>query len=109
MAYVHAPAAALEHVLALRIHLDDSTQENGPLRVLPGTHQMGVLTDNQVAQLAKELIPLACTVPKGGVLAMRPLIVHASSKSQSEEPRRVLHIEYATRLEIDGGLKLATT
>ena len=34
--YAHAPASALEQVLALRVHLDDSTSKNGPLRVLPG-------------------------------------------------------------------------
>jgi ectoine hydroxylase-related dioxygenase (phytanoyl-CoA dioxygenase family) len=109
VAYAHAPAKALEQVLALRIYLDDSTQENGPLRALSGTHQMGVLTDDEVARLGKERSSFECLVAKGDVLAMRPLIVHASSKSQSQEPRRVLHIEYATRLEIDGGLKLATT
>src|ERR1700680_406909 len=36
--YAHAPASVLRQVLALRIHLDDSTSHNGPLRVLPGTH-----------------------------------------------------------------------
>src|SRR5688572_15245326 len=30
-----APATALEQIVALRVHLDDSTAENGPLRVLP--------------------------------------------------------------------------
>jgi hypothetical protein len=35
--YAHAPATALEQVLALRVHLDESSDRNGPLRVLPGT------------------------------------------------------------------------
>lgn len=34
--YAHAPASALQNVLALRVHLDDSTEQNGPLRVVPG-------------------------------------------------------------------------
>src|SRR5262249_51120692 len=33
--YAHAPAQALEQIVALRVHLDDSSNENGPLRVLP--------------------------------------------------------------------------
>src|SRR4051794_11802733 len=37
--YAHPPAAALSRVLALRLHLDESTVANGPLRVLPGTHE----------------------------------------------------------------------
>jgi ectoine hydroxylase-related dioxygenase (phytanoyl-CoA dioxygenase family) len=50
--YAHAPASALAEVVALRVHLDDSTEENGPLRVLPGTHTFGVLTDARVHELA---------------------------------------------------------
>lgn len=105
--YAHAPASALSQVLALRIHLDDSTAENGPLRVLPGTHRLGVLTDEALHDLSTRFAAIDCLMPRGGVLAMRPLIVHASSKSQSEATRRVLHIEYATSLCVADGLKLA--
>ena len=104
--YAHAPANALSQVLALRVHLDDSTSENGPLRVLPGTHTVGVLTDEALHDLSTRIAVVDCLVPRGGVLAMRPLIVHASSKSQSEAPRRVLHVEYASSMNIADGLKL---
>src|SRR5262249_24538730 len=88
--YAHAPGAALERVVALGIHLDDSNTENGPLRVIPGTHKLGVLSDDAVAQLAQQSNPTNCIVPQGGLLAMRPLLIHSSSKSQSDAPRRVL-------------------
>lgn len=93
--YAHAPAAALSQIVALRIHLDDSTTENGPLRVLPMTQSRGVLSDLESRALAAEIEAVDCPVPRGGVLAMRPLIIHASSKSRSSQSRRVLHIEYA--------------
>lgn len=105
--YAHAPARALETVIALRVHLDDSEIENGPLRVLPGTHRSGVLTDDDIQVAAENKPAVDCLVRKGGVLAMRPLIVHASSKSISKRPRRVLHIEYASSRLIDDGLELA--
>src|SRR5208283_3378198 len=93
--YAHAPASALCQVLALRVSLDDSTVENGPLRVLPRTHTLGVLSDDTLHELSTQISPVNCTCPKGGVVVMRPLLVHASSKSRAEMPRRVLHIEYA--------------
>jgi ectoine hydroxylase-related dioxygenase (phytanoyl-CoA dioxygenase family) len=105
--YAHAPASALSRVIALRLHLDDSTSENGPLRVLPGTHTMGVLTDDAIQDLSAQVTAVDCLVPRGGVLVMRPLIVHASSKSRSAVQRRVLHIEYAASTSIADGLDLA--
>jgi ectoine hydroxylase-related dioxygenase (phytanoyl-CoA dioxygenase family) len=105
--YAHAPATALSQVLALRVHLDDSTDENGPLRVLPETHTLGVLTDESLHDLSTRIAAIDCLVPQGGVLAMRPLIVHASSKSQTHAPRRVLHIEYAGTASVADGLTLA--
>lgn len=106
--YAHAPANALEQVLALRIHLDVSAESNGPLRVIPGTHLRGVLADEELQKLDSEIEPVTCTVDKGGVIAMRPLIVHASSKSQSPNPRRVLHIEYAACAGFENLLRLTT-
>ena len=105
--YAHAPASALEQVVALRLHLDDSTNENGPLRVLPTTHKLGVLTDDQIHDLSRKVAEAECLLPRGGVLAMRPLIVHASSKAQNQMPRRVLHIEYSTTNTLPDGLALA--
>ncbi len=104
--YALAPASALAQVVALRLHLDDSRPDNGPLRVLPGTHALGLLTESDIARLTTEISAVDCTVPAGGVIAMRPLIVHASSKADSDLPRRVLHIEYARSLDFGDGLRL---
>jgi ectoine hydroxylase-related dioxygenase (phytanoyl-CoA dioxygenase family) len=41
----------MSKVIALRVHLDDSIASNGPLRVLPGTHKLGVLDDESMHQL----------------------------------------------------------
>ena len=103
----HAPACALSRVVALRLHIDDSGPGNGPLRVLPGTHTRGVMSDAEIAQLARELQAVDCVSPAGGVVAMRPLLVHASSKAETDQRRRVLHIEYVDSLQTEGGLKLA--
>jgi len=105
--YAHAPASALNRVLALRVHLDDSTVENGPLRVLPATHKLGVLSDDAIHNLAARLKPVDCVVGKRGILAMRPLIAHASSKSLSDKARRVLHIEYASSWAIEDCFELS--
>lgn len=106
IAYAHAPARVLERIVALRVHLDDSSAENGPLRVLPATHTHGVLSDQQVSGYAQQVAAVECRVAAGGIVVMRPLLIHASSKIAAPMPRRVLHIEYATTLEPQQGLHL---
>lgn len=104
--YAHAPAEVLSQILALRLYLDDSTSDNGPLRVLPRTHTLGLLSDDRIHELATQIAAVECLVARGGVVAMRPLILHSSSKSRSEVPRRVLHIEYAANESIASPLEL---
>jgi ectoine hydroxylase-related dioxygenase (phytanoyl-CoA dioxygenase family) len=104
--FVHAPTCAVSKILALRIQLDASTETNGPLRVIPGSHQKRIRNDDEFEMWSsKEAI--TCIADKGNVIAMSPLIVHASSKCTTDEPRRVLHIEYAERLELSSEIRLA--
>jgi ectoine hydroxylase-related dioxygenase (phytanoyl-CoA dioxygenase family) len=105
--YAHAPASALSRVVALRVHLDDSNADNGPLRVVPGSHRHGVLSDADVLEYVAAHEQLDCLCARGGVIAMRPLLIHSSSKTSSGEPRRVLHIEYADSLKLVDAIQLA--
>lgn len=105
--YAHAPTWALARIIALRVHLDASTNENGPLRVIPESHLAGVLTDEEVRQYAQATPSIECPVPLGGVLAMRPLLIHASSKARTAAPRRVLHIEYTDAFQLAENVQLA--
>ena len=105
--YAHAPAAALSRIVALRVHLDVSRGDNGPLRIVPGSHQLGVMPEREVIATAWKRQHVECVVGRGGVLVMRPLLIHSSSKGLSDEPRRVLHIEYADSLDIATGIRLA--
>ena len=107
--HAHAPAWALEQVVALRVSLDDSFETNGPLRILPNTHRGGVFSDVQIERMARETTPVDCVAESGGVIAMRPLTIHASSKSITDRPRRILHIEYAAAVRLAPGVELAVT
>jgi hypothetical protein len=80
------PVEVLERMLSLRIHLDPSTAENGPLSVVTGSHRPG--PPGEVVELL---------AARGDVWAMRPLIDHASPRSLSGcvAHRRVIHLEFA--------------
>lgn len=95
------PLPVLQRTLTVRIHFDDADGENGAVRVIPGSHRDGVL-----APPAPGTEGVLCSVPAGGVMLMRPLLMHASSRSRTERPRRVLHIEF-NDMELEGGLEWA--
>jgi len=101
--HVQPPAEVMAKMLAIRLHLDESHQDNGPLRVIPGSHNAGCLRAEEIATW-KERPSVVCTVPRGGAVLMRPLLVHASSSSAKPEPRRVIHLEFAAE-ELPNGLE----
>jgi len=103
----HAPGFVLENILAIRINFDDSNGINGPLRVVPATHRLGVLSDDSIHELANKIHPVECHVGAGGLVLMKPLLIHSSSKV-IDGSRRVLHIEYSSLLHFPGGLELFT-
>ncbi|HSQ24360.1 MAG TPA: phytanoyl-CoA dioxygenase family protein, partial [Pyrinomonadaceae bacterium] len=90
--YALAPAWALKRVVALRIHLDASTSDNGPLEVFPDSHKAGILSEPEIRRMLSTRTPQTCLIGRGGILAMRPLLLHSSTKAHCDEPRRVIHI-----------------
>ncbi len=92
--HVRPPVWVLMGMLALRVHLDDCPEENGALRVMPGSQQKilgDAEIDGWVAKGTERVMPARA----GDVLAMRPLVLHASSAAVRPTRRRVLHVEFA--------------
>lgn len=102
--HVQPPVDVLENTLTLRLHLDDADETNGALRVLPGTHNYGRL-DAQQIEYRKQHDPIVtCSVKSGGVVLMRPLLLHSSTTATVPRHRRVLHFEYSS-IHLPGGLR----
>lgn len=94
--HVRPPAQILEGVLTLRLHLDPCGSDNGPLKVLPGTHRNGRLNPAEIDAWVQRRTAVVCPAAAGDVLAMRPLLLHASDPARRPERRRVLHVEFAS-------------
>jgi ectoine hydroxylase-related dioxygenase (phytanoyl-CoA dioxygenase family) len=92
--YVQPPVSVLEQLVAIRVHVDESTGENGPLRVVPGSHAFGRLHAERTEGLRSACGEVVVPVPRGGALVIRPLVLHASSKATGSKPRRVLHFVF---------------
>jgi ectoine hydroxylase-related dioxygenase (phytanoyl-CoA dioxygenase family) len=101
--HVQPSAEIMSRILAIRLHMDESAPDNGPLRVIPASHKEGRLSTEQIVDWQKTDF-VTCTVPTGGALLMRPLLLHASSACVVPKPRRVIHLEFAAE-ELPHGLE----
>ncbi|PYY05349.1 MAG: phytanoyl-CoA dioxygenase [Acidobacteria bacterium] len=92
---VQPPTEILKRIVSVRLHLDDSRSDNGPLRIFRGSHKNGRLTQSQIDQIIESETPVECRVPVGGALMMKPFVVHGSSSALNPTHRRVIHLDYA--------------
>ncbi len=102
--HVRPPVGVLEGMVTLRVHLDNCGPGQGPLRVLPGSHLGGRLSAEATRDRLEHVPAVNCLVPSGGVVMMRPLVLHASSAATEPLRRRVLHLEYAVA-SLPGGVE----
>lgn len=102
--FVQAPVAVLEQLVAVRLHLDDCSAVDGPLRVLPGSHRLGLLADEEASRLRARSTEVVCEAHRGDALLLRPLLLHASSKASGHSQRRVLHFLFGPP-ELPQGLR----
>lgn len=106
--HVQPPREILESMATLRLHLDDCPTDAGALRVMPGSHRLGILTADQIAACSREAEFVACPAAAGDCLLMRPLLVHSSKPASLPTHRRVVHLEFAAG-ELFGGLRWCET
>jgi Phytanoyl-CoA dioxygenase (PhyH) len=100
--FVQPPVSVLESLIVVRLHLDECSAADGPLRVVPGTHTRGLFEIGQESALRTAQVP--CAAKKGAALAMRPLLLHSSSKSTGSSLRRVLHFIFGCQ-DLPHGLR----
>ena len=102
--HVQPPLEILRKMAAVRLHLDACDENNGALRVIPGSHLGGELDAEGIGAETGSGQTVTCELSKGGALVMRPLLLHASASAKSPSHRRVLHIEYVGD-ELPNGLE----
>ncbi len=90
---VQPPLKILKDNFTIRIHLDNTTEENGALKVLPQSHLKGIyrITQTDLIKGSEKI----CCIQKGGIMIMKPLLFHASNKTTNNSKRRIIHIEFS--------------
>jgi len=92
---VQPPFDYMNNIYTIRIHLDDCDETNGALKVIPASHK-NILSTESINNAILDA-PAICKVPSGGIMTMKPLLLHASGKSTTNKNRRVIHLEFSSR------------
>ncbi|TAE87628.1 MAG: phytanoyl-CoA dioxygenase [Bacteroidetes bacterium] len=101
---VQPPIDIMENIYTIRIHLDDTDENNGALRVIPKSHAKKIYRPETINRNTEK--EEMCCVSKGGILIMKPLILHSSSRTTNNKRRRVIHIEFSNQ-ELPAAIKWA--
>ncbi|WP_419487245.1 phytanoyl-CoA dioxygenase family protein [Chryseobacterium bernardetii] len=92
---VQPPLDILENIYTIRIHLDETDENNGALKVVPKSHAKGIYRPETIDWMVET--EEICKVEKGGVMLMKPLTLHGSNRTTNGKKRRVIHIEFSDK------------
>ena len=95
--FVQPPAEVLQNIVAVRLHVDECSSNDGPLKVVPGSHTHGRTNRETALSLRTANGEVVCPVARGAAMLMRPLLLHSSSKASGHSKRRVLHFLFAPK------------
>lgn len=96
---VQPPIDYLKNIFTIRIHLDDTDENNGALKVVPNSHSKEIYRPETIDWTVET--EEICSVNKGGIMIMKPLILHGSNRTTNNQKRRVIHIEFSN-MELPG-------
>lgn len=89
---VQPPLKILQDTITLRVHLDNTDRDNGALKIIPKSHQKGIIRKDSKNWNTKDEV--VCEAAKGSVMLMKPLTLHASNRTTNGKKRRVIHLEF---------------
>jgi len=92
---VQPPLDILQNNYTIRIHLDHTDYDNGALKVIPRSHLKGIYRPETIDWTAET--EATCSVSKGGLMIMKPLLLHSSGRTTNGQKRRVIHIEFSNQ------------
>jgi ectoine hydroxylase-related dioxygenase (phytanoyl-CoA dioxygenase family) len=95
--HVEPPVNVLADMVFIRIHLDDTDEENGCLELARGSHIYGRVRSEGIADIVATSSREICRAQRGDILIVKALTLHRSLRATRPNQRRVFRVDYAAR------------
>ncbi len=89
------PIELLHQMLFVRVHLDDTAESNGAMRIALGSHEAGFVSATHALEVASRYPEEICEAKRGDILILKMLTLHRSKPSQTGSSRRAIRIDFA--------------
>ena len=93
--HVEPPFALIERMRTIRIHFDPVPDDNGPLRIAPGSHRLGRIPESEIDAVVARCGTATCLAERGDIWVYATPILHASAAAEHPARRRVLQVDYS--------------
>jgi len=93
--HVEPPFEYIERMITVRLHLDEVSAANAPLLVVNGSHRFEKIAAGDIRSAIAKCPTTTCLAASGDVWLYSTPIIHASERSTTDLPRRVLQVDYS--------------
>ena len=105
--HCEAPESLLKEMVFVRVHIDESTSENGPLELAIGSHRHGRISAPDASAVANGCNIESCEAAAGDILIVHALTLHRSASAATPTARRALRVDFARRASLSPQLQWA--
>ena len=93
--HCEAPVHILRKMLFVRLHLDDTTPEDGAMQIAVGSARHERIPAGKAEAIARACPTETPCCNAGSAVVLPMLTLHRSSPTRTERPRRVLRVDFA--------------
>lgn len=95
--HVEPPVDILAKMVFARIHFGENTLKNGCMEIALASHKYGYIKPATITEIVASAQKEMCVAQKGDVLILKALTLHRSRKSNADNMRKVLRVDYSNQ------------
>lgn len=92
------PMEILEKIMFARVHISDSDEKNGALKLAKNSHAFGYIPSQNAEDIAASSEIEVCSAKRGDIIFVKGLTLHKSEMSLSSSPRKAIRVDFTNSL-----------